>query len=388
MLKLTKTGIGLLTRQYRSVLKKCWLINVGIWNLVTNLVSNVATAIGGVMSTLRGSSKNSAKEFLELIAALQNCNFLNDEVLKNTANNFIETIKLPAAEMLNTLTGGTFLFVFQTHKNVLDDLFAKRGFKQKLITTTAIGLAVTAITMPTEAEAAYVWDWDNRRLLISTIDANYAENGLWIRDANTNKTVVQLWYGGEALGGALELTSGNQNNKTYLTNKWFSLNNSSRATGIDFASNVNGGTTDASHLATTGSVTQMLSNNYYRKDKKSGILNGFEEGEKGNEIGDNFSKLAANDNFHLVNDGIFSNQSTTFDAKVAENVPAAELRFNIANETGKEFAKMPFCAPTVAGTSIFFQQKNIEVLDNFYKNSQCLKASNDNFAITTFLRAI
>ena len=301
MLRLTRTAIGLLTRQYRSVLKKCRLINVGIWNLVTNLVSNVATAIGGVMSTLRGSSKNSAKEFLELIAALQNCNFLNDEVLKNTANNFIETIKLPAAEMLNTLTGGTFLFVFQTHKNVLDDLFAKRGFKQKLITTTAIGLAVTAITMPTEAEAAYVWDWDNRRLLISTIDANYAENGLWIRDANTNKTVVQLWYGGEALGGALELTSGNQNNKTYLTNKWFSLNNSSRATGIDFASNVNGGTTDASHLATTGSVTEMLSNNYYRKDEKSGILNGFEAGKIGNEIGDNFSKFRAdNDNFVTV----------------------------------------------------------------------------------------
>ena len=33
MLKLTKTGIGLLTRQYRSVLKKCWAINVGIFAL-------------------------------------------------------------------------------------------------------------------------------------------------------------------------------------------------------------------------------------------------------------------------------------------------------------------------------------------------------------------
>ena len=33
MLKLTKTGIGLLTRQYRSVLKKCWAINVGLFIL-------------------------------------------------------------------------------------------------------------------------------------------------------------------------------------------------------------------------------------------------------------------------------------------------------------------------------------------------------------------
>ena len=33
MLKLTKTGIGLLTRQYRSVLHKCFLINVGLFAL-------------------------------------------------------------------------------------------------------------------------------------------------------------------------------------------------------------------------------------------------------------------------------------------------------------------------------------------------------------------
>ena len=30
MLKLTKTGIGLLTKQYRSVLRKCLLINLGL----------------------------------------------------------------------------------------------------------------------------------------------------------------------------------------------------------------------------------------------------------------------------------------------------------------------------------------------------------------------
>ena len=30
MLKLTKTGIGLLTKQYRSVLRKCLLLNFGV----------------------------------------------------------------------------------------------------------------------------------------------------------------------------------------------------------------------------------------------------------------------------------------------------------------------------------------------------------------------
>ena len=33
MLKLTKTGIGLLTKQYRSVLRKCWLLNLGVFAL-------------------------------------------------------------------------------------------------------------------------------------------------------------------------------------------------------------------------------------------------------------------------------------------------------------------------------------------------------------------
>ena len=44
MLKLTKTGIGLLTRQYRSVLKKCWLINVGVFALSAVFLPRDASA--------------------------------------------------------------------------------------------------------------------------------------------------------------------------------------------------------------------------------------------------------------------------------------------------------------------------------------------------------
>ena len=46
MLKLTKTGIGLLTRQYRSVLRKCWLLNLGLFTLGAAMVPNEAEAIG------------------------------------------------------------------------------------------------------------------------------------------------------------------------------------------------------------------------------------------------------------------------------------------------------------------------------------------------------
>ena len=44
MLRLTKTGLGLLTRQYRSVLRKCWLINVGLFALGATAVMTPSEA--------------------------------------------------------------------------------------------------------------------------------------------------------------------------------------------------------------------------------------------------------------------------------------------------------------------------------------------------------
>ena len=45
-MKLTRTGIGLLTRQYRSVLRKCFLINVGLYALLAPAASlTTATAV-------------------------------------------------------------------------------------------------------------------------------------------------------------------------------------------------------------------------------------------------------------------------------------------------------------------------------------------------------
>ena len=44
MLKLTRTGIGLLTRQYRSVLHKCWLMNVGLFALGAATITAPASA--------------------------------------------------------------------------------------------------------------------------------------------------------------------------------------------------------------------------------------------------------------------------------------------------------------------------------------------------------
>ena len=48
MLKLTKTGIGLLTKQYRSVLRKCLLLNLGLFTTITSftdVIPNIAKAV-------------------------------------------------------------------------------------------------------------------------------------------------------------------------------------------------------------------------------------------------------------------------------------------------------------------------------------------------------
>ena len=157
MLKLTKTGIGLLTKQYRSVLRKCFLLNLGLTVFVT--------------------------------------------ITPKIANSSI------------TYTD-------------------KAGYYEGLIS-------------------------------IDTLNTASRNNGFWIIDHNSQKQVVRLQNRSFG-GGELALGDYNgQDERTHLTFYSFRLNGSSYATGIDFAANVTAGTTDASHLTTTGAVNQLLNNYYY-----------------------------------------------------------------------------------------------------------------------------
>ena len=100
MLKLTRTGLGLLTRQYRSVLRKCWLINVGLWQTVGDAVS--------------------------------------------------KAVSVPAKLIASLMSGGT---MDGEAFNVLDEILLNRLFERKLASLTAIGLGIAAATMPGEALA-------------------------------------------------------------------------------------------------------------------------------------------------------------------------------------------------------------------------------------------
>ena len=154
MLKLTKTGIGLLTRQYRSVLRKCWEINVGLWNWAMNTATGAASAVGGAMNALWGSSKNSAKEFSELIAALLKCNFLNDAIiLKNIANIFAISAKIPAKPFASLYEGTLNTF------NVIDGLkhnIPKGISKVALLATVAVAAMLPSGRAEADENAGYL----------------------------------------------------------------------------------------------------------------------------------------------------------------------------------------------------------------------------------------
>ena len=57
MLKLTKTGIGLLTKQYRSVLRKCLLLNL-VTFLLTSVNTSFADKLDSTIKLIFGQSTN------------------------------------------------------------------------------------------------------------------------------------------------------------------------------------------------------------------------------------------------------------------------------------------------------------------------------------------
>ena len=358
MLKLTKTGIGLLTRQYRSVLKKCWLINVGAW--LFGAIGKTATTL--LSQTLRGTLKMSDTEIFK----------------------------------------------------VLDGLSEKRVFKTKLITTTTtIGLAVAGVMLPTRVMADEVVNynnetWSNYGYYIKIIPgiANvqiYANEHTTIIDEGGLSTVYGDYVAAYRWNG-LSLRDVSGDYKTQLNSGGFKLNGSDTMTGITHNTTVAANASSTVAKLVSESTLARSLNNYYRKNKKSGILGGFEEGKKGNEIGDNFSKFRAingdfatnnggfvlkNDSF-LTNNGDFVLKNGDFATKNLSRFGAFSKcekacsrpseRFPASMEKNSVFEQY---SRSARGTFLFVSQTHKNVLDNFSK-----LAANDNFATTTFLRAI
>ena len=137
MIKLSKTAIGLLTAQYRSVLRKCWAINVGIFGLMGKAASSVAKSVIDVLS------------MMHLLDGLLNIksNDFDEQSAKATAT------KLPFDAP--TVAGTLSAFGVNVMDGILLNLQSKSSTKLKAL-PVAVVAATIAATVPNEANAAAV----------------------------------------------------------------------------------------------------------------------------------------------------------------------------------------------------------------------------------------
>ena len=92
MLRLTRTAIGLLTAQYRSVLRKCWAINVGVFALAT------------IVATVPSQAEAMTAD--EMLAILRNTT-TSSEISWSSASKVTDPTVKPAAP---TISGGVVRF--------------------------------------------------------------------------------------------------------------------------------------------------------------------------------------------------------------------------------------------------------------------------------------
>ena len=237
MLKLTKTGIGLLTRQYRSVLHKCFLINLGLWGWVMN--------VAGAAS----------------------------DVAKNMANTFGEMANVPLA-LLKRGFDGTFSIFGSKLENVMDDSRRKRTFTKVLTSSTALVTVLTA--MITDAEAVVFEDYknaDNTTVLRLEYDNDGGNYRMYNKNGNTTGIMTNsvdeegellLYDSTEHLrvslmgldsGASLNLYNSSNVISSYLSSSGFQLNGSSVVADGITASVING----SKNLITSGGVYSALS---------------------------------------------------------------------------------------------------------------------------------
>ena len=323
MLKLTKTGIGLLTRQYRSVLKKCWAINVGIFALGAVAATVMATTIlpsdayadetGGTGNIASGATSSAFGYY-----------------------NRVQTIYASAFGIWNIASGSTSsAFGYQnTASGYYSSAFGvnSQSYGQG---SSAFGYNAQAGDSSDDTVTNYVTT-NSKERYATAVGAYVQATGLYALALGNQKSgMTKTMASGEsaiAIGTGAQATHDNSvaigTNSVSAGENTISVGSSSIqrqikyvAAGTDDTDAVNlkqlndaiagvsgGGSSvtldttfdaESTNGATSQAIANYLDNNYYRKNKKSEILNGFEEGKIGNEIGD-FSKLTANDNFATV----------------------------------------------------------------------------------------
>ena len=370
MLRLTRTAIGLLTRQYRSVLKKCWAINVGLFALSTVMLPNDANAWG--LFNVEGAGQPNW-------GAL-NSGYTRYYGFYAPGGGSIALAERPGGgDYQVSMQIDGYFYQNEGRYRVLDTSDITAYYNALSSYATTASLASASVNYANSA-GSVAWSSITGKPSTFTPSAHtHAISDITNLETTLNGKQATLVSGtniktinGESILGSGDLTiSGGAN---YTAGTGISLENlANKVISLD---------------------SNYLDNNYYRKNKKSGILNGFEAGKIGNENDDNFSKSvqnikAVNDNFvaknggFVLNNGDFASKNPSrlgAFSKCEKACPRPSERFPASLEKNSAFEQY---SRSARGTFLFVSQTHKNVLDNFSKLT-----ANDNFATTTFLRAI
>ena len=288
MLRLTRTGLGLLTRQYRSVLRKCWLINVGLWQTMGDAVS--------------------------------------------------KAVSVPARLIASLFSGGT---MNGESFSVLDEILLNRLFERKLATLTAIGLGIAAATMPSTAAAETYPVHDVAAE--QTVDV--------INDAFTNNTIESTTGAYVKNAGTIKLIDTVVSKNTHNTSSGFSdyiynTGTINDIVGYYLSNTVNsttGGNADdglvIGNFGTIGTIDAVFNNSAMKSDSTSDNSNpvGAVYNAAGGRITNVFGSFLGNyvtsgtaDSTYgvsagaLVNSGTMRNVDATFIGNYAENTGSTD----------------------------------------------------------------
>ena len=310
MLRLTRTAIGLLTRQYRSVLKKCWAINVGAW--LFGAIGKTATTL--LSQTLRGTLKMSDTEIFKVLDGLSEKRVFKTKLITSTAIGLmVATMAMPSdayagygiavegeldgyaensiysyyyAKYTRSSGRSNFIDVQTSAGNYFDletflvDLSEGRLFVSGAITThdirtgavTSVEIASNTITSNEIANGAIT----DAKIASGITASKITQNASYLF---VNATEKAIW------NGYSTTIAGKADKATTLSG--YGITDAYTKTQVDNL--ISGSGSGSSYSAGTGISLEdkvisldsdYLDNNYYRKNKKSGILNGFEEWKK------------------------------------------------------------------------------------------------------------
>ena len=375
MLKLTKTGIGLLTRQYRSVLKKCWLINLGVFAataFLTTITPKIVYAERDGNNTERWSYNNYYVEIRPSSAKIDL--FANNYLTSVDENNIVFFYN--SVTLANYSWNGLWLYDSSSAlKSTLQNA-------QLTINAAAKGSlddpdGVRVMNADGSQGRVYLYNNSSGNGHVLTFDSNGRYGGELYSTASEGG-IVNLYLSGVE--------------KTRLSATGFKLNGSDTMTGITHNTAVaaNASSTVAK-LVSESTLARSLNNYYRKKDFGSrqviDFARYFKTGKlvlKSENLGVDLTSESENLPSNLTSkiSGFAINHPPRLGAFVKCEKACSRLseRFPASLEKNSAFEQY---SRSARGTFLFVSQTRKNVMDNLSKTVANINVVNDNFTVVT-----